>query len=140
MDATSNGPTHRRLLIGHLFSVAAIIALAVAIMLLVAEFSTREFAVFLFGAGSLVGCLGLAHSHALKCAHIQLDPGSKPGAELWIVPIGIVAGLAGLLFWRADAIPDTPLASGSVAAATFGVAWAVLRGGRAIQRIGSTRS
>lgn len=137
MDATRNGPTHRRLLIGLLFSVMAIVALAVAVMLLVAEFSTREFAVFLFGAGSLVGCLGLAHSHALKCARILPDPTSKPGAELWIVPLGIVAGVAGLLFWLADAIPGTPLARGSVAAASFGVVWALLRGGRAIQRIGS---
>ncbi len=137
LDETKAGSTHRRLLIGYLTSVAAMMAVAFAVMLVTDAFSTTEFALFLFGAGALVGCLGLSHSHALKCANIRLDPASRPGRELWIVPPVVVAGLATLLYFRADSIPDTRLATASVAAAVVGVTWAVVRGCTVIHRIGS---
>ena len=88
----------------------------------------------------ILACLGLSHSHALKCAQMRLDPASKPGAELWIAPLAVVAGLAALLFLRADWIPDTALARASAAASAIGISWAVLRGARSIRRIGRTQN
>jgi len=139
MTVSSRAPTHRRILLGHLVSIAVIVAIALGVALVAEALSTREFGVFLFGAGVTVGCLGLSHSHSLRCATATLDPGSKPGRDLHVLQWLLIAGVAVALYFARDAVPGSPLAKGAVAVAAVAVVWAVLRGGRAVRRIGTIR-
>lgn len=140
MTESRRAPTHRRVLLGHLVSIAAIAAIAFGVALVAEALATREFGVFLFGAGVTVGCLGLSHSHSLRCATATLDPASKPGRDLHILPWVLVAGVAAAVYFGWTTVPGSPLARSAVVVAAVAIVWSVLRGGRAVRRIGTIRT
>lgn len=137
MEQTGRRVTHQRLVARYLATLVLVPVVFAVIAAVLERFTTREFALFVWGFGSLVAWIGMSHSHARTCATSEMDPQSQPGGWLRVLPwLGLIlAGGAAYVGIR-DFAP-TQMAQVSLGVAAVGFAFALFRGSRAILRAGS---